>query len=193
EATGHSGSSWERALSGTDTSAALRTLGLVEETSANGTAAYTATLAPWWLDGRDSATREPASDRRPPESGGGGRLSPASLERDIMMELADAVDVPADLLDALAWPPDVAAVYQHAEVSAWRAWIWAAVATGDEYETGPPDVPSLGTRGVVRLGVSPDDAVLEDDQTVLASSADVHDGAGEAIPKLTDGGGEGPE
>jgi hypothetical protein len=109
------------------------------------------------------------------------------------MELATAVDVPADLLDALAWPPDVGAVYQHAEVGAWRAWIWAAVASGDEYETGPPDVPSLGTRGVVRLGVSADDVVLEADQTVLARSASVHGGAGEAIPKLTDGGGEGPQ
>ena len=79
-----------------------------------------------------------------------------------MFELADAVDVPADLLDALAWPPDVGAVYQHPDVSAWRAWIWAAVASGDEYETGPPDVPSFGTWGVVRLGVSPDDVVLEE-------------------------------
>lgn len=67
------------------------------------------------------------------------------------------------------------------------------MASGDEYETGPPDVPSLGTGGVVRLGVSPDDVVLEEDQTVLANSADVHGGAGEAIPKLTDGGGESPE
>jgi hypothetical protein len=65
------------------------------------------------------------------------------------------------------------------------------VASVDEYETGPPDIKSLGTRGVVRLGVSPDDAVLEAEQTVLASSADVHGGAGEVIPKLTDGGGEG--
>jgi hypothetical protein len=101
--------------------------------------------------------------------------------------------VPADLLDALAWPPDVSTLCQHPDVSAWRAWIWAAVASGDEYETGPPDVPSLGTRGVVRLGVSPDDVVLEAEQTVLANSASVHGGAGEAIPKLTDGGGEGPE
>jgi hypothetical protein len=109
------------------------------------------------------------------------------------MELADAVDVPADLPDALAWPPDVSTLYQHADVSAWRAWIWGAVASGDEYETGPPDVPSFGTRGVVRLGVSPDGVVLEEDQTVLARSASVHGSAGEAIPKLTDGGSEGPE
>lgn len=53
----------------------------------------------------------------------------------------------------------------------------------------PPDVQSLGTRGVVRLGVRPDDVVLEADQTVLASSTGVHGGAGEAIPRVTDGGG----
>jgi hypothetical protein len=116
ELTGHSESSWERELSGTDTSAALRTLGLVEETTTNGTTAYTATLAPWWLDGRDPATGTPASDRQPPEPGAGGPLTPASLERDIVLELADAVDVPADLLDALTWPPDVGAVYQHRDV-----------------------------------------------------------------------------
>ncbi|MEF8802528.1 MAG: hypothetical protein V5A56_16120, partial [Halolamina sp.] len=191
EATGHSESSWERALSGTETSSALRTLGLVEETSKNGRTAYTATLAPWWLSGRDPATGEPSSDRQPPESGATGPLTPASLERDIVFELAAAVDVPTELLDALAWPPDVSTTYQHPDVAAWRVWIWAAVASGDEYETGPPDVPSFGTRGVVRLGVSPDDVVLEDDQTVLANSTVAHGGAGEAIPKLTDGGDEG--
>jgi len=193
EATGHSVSSWERALSGTETSAALRTLGLVEETTTNGTAAYMATLAPWWLDGRDPATGEPSSERRPPESGGDGRLSPASLERDIVLELAAAVDVPAELLEALSWPPDVGAVYQHAEVSAWRAWIWAAVASGDEYETGPPDVPSVDPQSVVRLGVSPAAAVLAEHQTVLARNAAVHGEAGELIPNVTDGGGEGPQ
>lgn len=192
EATGHSVSSWERALSGTATSAALRTLGLVEGTSKNGTAAYRATLAPWWLEGRDPATGEPSAERRPPESGGAGPLSPASLERDIVLELAAAVDVPADLLDALTWPPDVAAVYQHAEVRAWRAWIWAAVASGDEYETGPPDVPSVGTRGVVRLGVSPG-AALERGQTVLARSGAVRGAVADTIGKVTDGGGEGSQ
>jgi hypothetical protein len=193
EMTGHSESSWERALSGTSTSGALRTLGLVEETTTNGTAAYRATLAPWWLAGRDPATGEPSSGRRPPDSGGGGRLSPASLERDIVLELAAAVDVPAELLDALTWPPDVGAVYQHGEVSAWRAWIWAAVASGDEYETGPPDVPSVGPRGVVRLGVRPGDAVVGEGQRVLSRSGAVRGTGGEAIPSVTDGGGEGAQ
>ena len=44
---------------------------------------------------------------------------------------------------------------------------------------------------MVRLGVSPDIIVLEDDQTVLANSADFHGDVGEAIPELTDAGGEG--
>lgn len=95
-----------------------------------------------------------------------------------MFELACAVDVPADLLDALAWPPDVSAVYQHGDISAWRAWIWAAVASGDEYEPVPLDVPSTVMNGVARLGVSPDDVVLEDEQMdeqmVLTSNAHVN-------------------
>jgi hypothetical protein len=77
--------------------------------------------------------------------------------------------------------------------SACRAWLWAAVASGDEYETGPPDAISVGTRGVVRLGVRPGDAVVGEGQRVLSRSGAVPDAGSEAIPSVTDVGGEGPQ
>jgi hypothetical protein len=35
------------------------------------------------------------------------------LEPDIVLKFAAAVDLPADLIDVLTWPPDVVAVHQH--------------------------------------------------------------------------------
>lgn len=109
------------------------------------------------------------------------------------MELAAAIDVPTSLLDALTWPPDLSAIYQNSDVSAWQAWMWAAVASGDEYETGPPDVPSRGDFSVVRLGVSSADVILEDGQTTLESSTVTPDKSKETDRNVTGDDDEGPE
>lgn len=182
EETGYSTSSWERSLA--NDIPGLAALGIVQESSEGGTPARTATLEPWWTSSTDCSEPRLSDERT--------AVDPGATETDVVFELACAlgVDLPYEVL---AMPPDLATAYRDPELEGWRAWIWAAVASGDEYETGPPDTPSTRASATVRLGIAPSTVVLDESQTTIASDASVVGGAGPAVSKPQDGTGEGAQ
>lgn len=184
--TGLSTSSWERARATSASQAgvgdlrAAEDLGIVQRGQAEH--AFLATLEPWWTTTSDRDAPRGTTDEIP--------ATGVSTEADLAVELADAlgVDVP---YEALAWPPDLEAVYEQPELRRWRAFIWLAVASGDEYETGPPDVLRDRPVGVTRIGIASDGSLpapaLDESQVSLTEAASPNAG----LEKLADGGGEG--
>jgi hypothetical protein len=179
-----SGSTWERInrtpASKHDTGDlhVLEELGIVQRVTEDGTTARIATLAPWWSEIGD---RDASRGETPHCS-----VTPGSTRADVVFAVADALGVDLDY-EVFAWPSDLAAAYQMADVEAWRAWIWAAVASGDDYKTGPPEVRNVRDHGQTRLGIAPGSQRLNEDQDQLATNAPAATGG----PKVTDGGRKG--
>jgi len=163
-------STWERvnrspaSAAGAGDLRILEELGIIQRVTENGTTARIATLAPWWSD---SADRPKPRGETPACS-----LQPGATHADVAYAITDALGVDLDY-DVFAWPPNLDTVYQLADVEAWRAWVWGAVASGDEYKRGPPGVPPPADRTQTRLGVPPDGAATSDEQSCLPSDPTV--------------------
>lgn len=150
----------------------LESLGLLQKVDRNGYTAWIATLEPWWA--AMSSRSEPRGE---------GTESPMDAwmtESDVVFELACALDLDVDA-ELFAWPPDLPELYRDPDLRRWRAFIWACVASGDELETGPPDVPTPVIERSVRLGYQPEQREVAQHSLASAVSPDG--------PKVTDGGG----
>lgn len=148
----------------------LAALDIVEPRQVDGYRRWEAYLEPWWQD----TTRSKQPYRETTQSG----IPSTPQERDLVAELIYNLDLDVDH-DVLAWPPDVEAAYkQSPTLQRYKAFIKAAVAMGDEFETGPPD------QRVALVGRLPPGAAPEQLQLAAATGRDWRT----VTPKVADGG-----
>lgn len=187
ERAGVSTSSWERARATTASKQgpgdlrAAEILGIVQEAT-DEEHAFIGTLEPWWTTG--------SGREEPQESGAADTIEQARTERDLVFELSDALGIELPF-DVFSFPADLERAYSEPGLHSWRAFLWAAVSMGDEFETGPPDIDAVRSTGVTRVGIASDGseptAVIDDGQLSLVESASPNAG----LEKVADGGREG--